>query len=84
MINVDKGTVKKALKLNQNQGIIVGLLPCKVMKDNMYISMYTTTIFSIEELDKVINEYTYYNCNYEVGYYPKYFISQHVFNNISS
>ena len=81
MIRVNKSTVKKALKLNQ--GIIVGLLPCKVMEGNQYISMHTTIIFSIEELDKVINEYTYYNCNNELGRYPKYFISQHIFNNIN-
>lgn len=81
MIRVNKSTVKKALKLNQ--GIIVGLLPCKVVEDNQYMSMYITMVFSLEELERLINEYTYYNCNYEVGYYPKYFISQHVFNSIN-
>lgn len=27
-----------------------------------------------ERFEKLVNEYTWYNCNYETGYYPAYYV----------
>lgn len=29
------------------------------------------------EFDKIVNAHEYYNCNYEMGYYSKFFISEY-------
>ena len=52
------------------------ILPCKVYIGNMWIKPYIANITKKVDFDfdKLINEYEYYNCNYELGYYASYYI----------
>lgn len=52
----------------------VGLLPCKANPCSIWISPMWFNFSSVEEFNKVVNEYTYYNCNNEVGRYPHFYI----------
>ena len=32
-----------------------------------------------KQFDKLVNSHEYYNCNYEMGYYSKFFVSKHAY-----
>ena len=60
------------------------LLPCKVNLQNMWIKPCIISIVNKEngkardvDFDKLVNEYEYYNCNYnELGKYASYYIKE--------
>lgn len=75
-----------------NSGITIRLLPCKVGESVLTgvpndfdwikpveISMFTSTD-EINKFDRAVANYTYYNCNADLGYYPHYFVSEEDFN----
>ena len=33
-------------------------------------------VVASDDFEKVVSEFTYYNCNYEVGHYPAYYIKE--------
>ena len=72
MKKVTKATVKKLIK--DNGSIEVSLIPCKSNLNSIWISPIKINISSLEELERTVNEYSYYNCNNEVGNYPHYYI----------
>ena len=72
MKKVTKTTVKKLIK--DNGSIEISLIPCKANLNSIWISPIKVTISSLEELERTVNEYSYYNCNNEVGNYPHYYI----------
>lgn len=71
MKKLTKAQVKKVLK---NETVEVGLVPCKANLNSMWISPMWLTLASVEDFEKAINEYTYYNCNNVVGKYPHYYV----------
>lgn len=52
----------------------IGFVPCKANLNSMWISPMWLTLASVEDFEKAINEYTYYNCNKEVGNYPHFYV----------
>lgn len=72
MKKITKTEVKRIMKKEGN--IRVGLLPCKMSPNGVWMSPTWLTISSVEELDKWINEYSYYNCNAETGKRVSYYL----------
>lgn len=70
-----------------NHGCSILLLPCKVSESALYDSTsqnhwvrpFTINISECKhdanKFDRSVNEYEYYNCNAELGYYAHYFVS---------
>lgn len=81
---VNKPTARKMF----NHGLSIYILPCKVSEraldgnDNNWvkpvvINLQTTQLDSkYNKFDRAINEYCYYNCNAELGYYPHYYVTE--------
>ena len=75
---VSKVTARKLF----DEGIIVRIAPCKVNIElhEKYNSLFPGFYFDISRkthgsnFDKIVNEYAYYKCNYELGYYLAYYI----------
>ena len=71
-----------------NKGYSVQLLPCKVSENvfkvskEYYIGVLPTEISlstssqEANHFDRTVNEYEYYNCNAELGYYAHYYVSE--------
>lgn len=69
-----------------NHGCHILLLPCKVNDSLVYDypnQWIRPTVINISKctecsnkFDRTINEYEYYNCNAELGYYAHYFVSE--------
>lgn len=78
---VNKPTARKLY----NNGITVYLLPCKVSEvaltsKNSWVSpveiSLLTCAHSANKFDRTVNEYEYYNCNAELGYYASYYVTE--------
>lgn len=78
---VNKPTARKLY----NKGCNIWLLPCKVnegaLQDlNQWIKPHIISISSsednINQFDRAVNSYEYYNCNAELGYYSHYYVSE--------
>ena len=79
---ISKSAALKAFKANQ----IVRIVPCKYRPDNMYIAHDLDKTYLLESFTEyenktadvifntISNNFKYYNCNYETGYYPAYYI----------
>ena len=77
---INKPTARKMY----NHGCDILLLPCKV-NDSLvegthpWLKPVTININSCEhndnKFDRTVNEYEYYNCNAELGYYSHYFVT---------
>ena len=87
MVNYKKINKPIARKMFNN-GITIYLLPCKVseMALNSDIETWGHPV-SINitkdqldskhnKFDRAINEYCFYNCNAELGYYPHYYVTE--------
>ena len=72
MKKVTKATIKKELRINGK--VKFNMIPCKVGLNSAWIQPVEKEVTSIDELEKAINEFEYYNCNNEVGRYPHYYI----------
>lgn len=71
MVRINK---KKARNLF-NKGEIIHLLPCKLNINNYWFPACAISLTSdIKSFDGIVNEYEYYNCNYEMGYYCAYYV----------
>ena len=62
MTKIYKTTAKKLF----NGGKDIQLYPCKANINSPWI--HSTTI------NKTMREFVYYNCNYEMGYYPSCYV----------
>lgn len=71
---VTKTQVKSIIK--KEGKIQVGMIPCKMNVHGMWMKPYWQSFSSIDEFEGVINSYSYYNCNYEVGSYPSYYVER--------
>lgn len=74
MIRVRKNLARKAYEA----GYEVFLLPCKIELGNPYISpiAFTYDEQGWDSFDLLVANYTWYNCNKEVGLYPHFYISE--------
>ena len=86
MVNYKRVNKAIARKL-YNYGCDILLLPCKVNDSlvydypNQWIKPITLNINTCNcdanKFDRSVNEYEYYNCNAELGYYSHYFVNEH-------
>ena len=83
MENYNRITKPNARKMF-NRGCDILLLPCKVGESALdgthsFIRPVKINILSCPHLennfDRTVNEYEYYNCNAELGYYAQYFVT---------
>lgn len=79
MDNVKKITLLTVRSmLRKNGAITVGLLPNKVRLGNMWMQPHWVTLLSIDDLERTVSEYKYYNCNSELGTNLSYYIKEEV------
>lgn len=66
---------KTAAKKLYNAGKEVYMLPCKLNPEGMYFNPMGLQIDEENgaKFDSVVNAATYYNCNYETGYYMNFY-----------
>lgn len=76
LVKVDK---RKARKLFY-KGATVYLWACKANIFSPWCS-YCYANNAEVDFDIFVNEFEYYNCNYEMGYYAKYFVESEVLKN---
>ena len=79
---VNKPTARRMF----NKGYNIKLIPCKVSyvaiytEGNEWFTPITICITDSKEdsnkFDRAVNEYEYYNCNAELGYYAHYYVSE--------
>lgn len=84
---INKPTARKMY----NSGYDIMLLPCKVnafiVFDKNYRGFVQPVTFNIKtctyntnRFDRSVNDYEYYNCNSEMGYYSHYYVSEKDYN----
>ena len=71
MIKLTKAQVRSLIK--KGEVLEIGFVPCKANLESAWISPIWLTIDSVEKFETAVNEYTYYNCNKEVGNYPHFY-----------
>ena len=72
MIKVNKPTARKLYR----RGCEIHLLPCKVRLNNEWVSPIAISLETHKDtFDRVVNQYEFYNCNAELGYYAHYYVS---------
>lgn len=63
-----------------NEGKTIIIAPCNLNIYNpVYNSILSQTIVKIadnREFDNIINDFEWYNCNHEMGYYCSYYIGE--------
>lgn len=88
MVNYKRITKPNARKM-YNKGYDILLLPCKVNDNvvdskNPWVKPVTINIktcqYDANKFDRTVNNYVYYNCNVELGYYAHYFVSEEDYN----
>lgn len=65
---IDKRTARKLY----NTGVEVLIIPCKCNPHGAWITGITL-INNERPFDALVNEFEYYNCCYELGYYPAFY-----------
>ncbi len=88
-VKLTKPTARKLYNL----GCTIKLIPCRVSSyvvtrvpsDYDWIVPVEISILNCKyesnKFDRTVNEYQFYNCNAELGYYPHYYVSQEDYNN---
>lgn len=75
MKKLTKAQVKKLVRnLKKGETLEVGFIPCKANPNSIWISPMWLPIYCEENFELTVNDYTYYNCNKEVGTYPHYYV----------
>ena len=79
---VNKPTARKLY----NCGVTIYLLPCKVSEvalqtgGNMWVSPVEISLLTCKhdanKFDRSVNDFEYYNCNAELGYYASYYVTE--------
>lgn len=65
-------------RLRKGEKLTIGMIPCKANIESNWISPCWVTVSSAFEFDAKVAEYTYYNCNNQLGNYPHYYIESEV------
>lgn len=78
---VNKPTARKMF----NMGCSILLLPCKVNESAVdgshpWVKPLNINItkceYEMNQFDRTVRDYEYYNCNAELGYYSHYYVSE--------
>ena len=82
-MNEYKKINKRVAKKLIDKGYTVHVVACKVRPyNNMWIAPAEINKTKLSEygvtFDQFINEFTFYNCNSELGYYPGYYLPEEV------
>lgn len=72
MIKINKSKARRLF----NEGVAINLLPCKVRLNSMWIKPCLIEKKASGNFDDYVDEFEHYNCNYELGYYTSYYISE--------
>ena len=69
---------KKLARKFYNVGIAIKILPCKINPNSQWYGggWYDKSITYGRDFDKLVNDYTYYNCNSETGRYCAYYFEE--------
>src|SRR5690606_29680309 len=61
-----------------NEGRIIYLTPSNIVATDSspWIKPYPTTNRAADNFENIVNRYEFYNCNYELGYYTNFWISE--------
>lgn len=79
-----KRITKPVARKMYNEGYDISLIPCCVSSrvlggNHLWLKPVTLNIKDCEytenKFDRMVNDFEYYNCNAELGYYPHYFVS---------
>lgn len=65
---IDKRIARKLY----NNNIPVLIIPCKCNPGGAWLTGIEMIKYD-RTFDQFVNEFTYYNCNYELGYYPAFY-----------
>ena len=65
-------TKREARKLYDNNTPVF-ITPCKCSPDSMWLTGFEM-VKEDQSFDEFINNFTYYNCNHELGNYPAFYI----------
>lgn len=68
---------KKEAEKRYNAGEIIRLCACKVSPVDVwgvYVDCQKEEFPRNREFETVVNAFRRYNCNYEIGYYPAYYV----------
>lgn len=63
---------KRAARKLYNNNIPVLIIPCKCSPAGAWVTGFIMTKED-RTFDQFVNEFTYYNCCYELGYYPAFY-----------
>lgn len=72
MKKINKTTAKKMFE----NGETFVMVPNKLRPDNMFISSIVdgSCLKDYTTFEKLYDSFRYYNCNYETGYYPAFYV----------
>jgi len=80
-IEYDGGTAFRRINKRQaRQSFVAGhpvvLCPCKLAPFGAWRPSCMVQLTADECFDNIVKNFEWYNCNYETGYYPSYWIKQ--------
>lgn len=67
---------KKEARRRFNQGEEIIIEACKMRVDSMWGDSFRINNKQEKDFDSIVNEFEYYNCMYETGYYASYYVEQ--------
>lgn len=71
MKKINKATARRLF----NQGVEITVMPCKcAIGSAWFTGARIARDYSDSTFDQIINAFTHYNCCYELGYYPAYYV----------
>lgn len=65
---------KRTAERLYNEGKTILLVPCKMRLNSPWTYIHRAKNTSGDTFEKVVNNFGYYNCCYETGYYPAYYV----------
>lgn len=69
---------KKQARNLYNKGVTIYLIPCNALFGSMWLTLWSCQIKKETDpertFDQHVNEFEYYNCDYERGYYSHYYV----------
>lgn len=66
---------KRTARRHYNNGELIILLPVKCYSEQFAFETGENHN-EVKEFDKLVNEFEYYNCNHECGYYAAFYVAE--------
>lgn len=70
MQRINKATARKLYNAKK----AVTIIPCKCHPGGAWFTGFEMENDGSRTFDQFVNEFTYYNCNYELGTYPAFYV----------